>query len=91
NVIERASLLLKGDVIRPANLLLQSDHELTGGGTHRPVLDPQGIVPLHEVKKQQVLSALKACSGNKSLTAKALGISLSTLKRTLAEINLGNH
>ncbi|MCJ7593164.1 MAG: sigma-54 dependent transcriptional regulator [Desulfobacterales bacterium] len=91
NVIERASLLLKGDVIAPASLLLQGDHDLADSERSQPVLELGEIVPLHELKKRQVLSALRACSGNKSLTAKALGISLSTLKRTLAEIHVPSH
>jgi DNA-binding NtrC family response regulator len=46
------------------------------------------IIPLEEVKRQHILSALRACSGNKSLTARSLGVSLSTLKRKLREMNI---
>ena len=89
NVIERASLLLKGDVLRPASLLV--DSELDNAWIERRQTATAEIVPLHELKRQQILTALKACSGNKSLTARTLGISLSTLKRTLADINIANH
>jgi len=89
NVIERASLLLKGDVLRPAALLVNSDRE--NPWMDRKPYEAAEILPLHEMKRQQILTALKACSGNKSLTARTLGISLSTLKRTLADINLANH
>jgi DNA-binding NtrC family response regulator len=89
NVIERASLLLKGDVLRPASLLV--DNELDNAWIERRQTATAEIVPLHELKRQQILTALKACSGNKSLTARTLGISLSTLKRTLADINIANH
>jgi DNA-binding NtrC family response regulator len=89
NVIERASLLLKGDVLRPASLLVSS--ELDNAWVERRQTVAAEIVPLHELKRQQILTALKACSGNKSLTARTLGISLSTLKRTLADINIANH
>jgi DNA-binding NtrC family response regulator len=89
NVMERASLLLKGDVLRPANLLVgrESDNPWSERKHH----DVAEIVPLPELKRQQILTALKACAGNKSRTARTLGISLSTLKRTLADINIANH
>ena len=89
NVIERASLLLKGNVLRPAALLVDSDQE--DPWIERKPYGAAEILPLHELKRQQILTALKACSGNKSLTARTLGISLSTLKRTLADINIANH
>jgi DNA-binding NtrC family response regulator len=89
NVIERASLLLKGDILRPVNLLVgsESDNPWVEGKPY----EMKAIVPLQELKRQQILTALKACAGNKSRTARTLGISLSTLKRTLAEINIANH
>lgn len=89
NIVERASLLLRGDVLRPASLLANSDHDNTW--IERKHYEATEIVPLQELKRQQILTALKACSGNKSLTARTLGISLSTLKRTLAEINIAGH
>jgi DNA-binding NtrC family response regulator len=89
NVIERASLLLKGDILRPAGLLVNSGNGNASAG-NRPS-DVMAIVPLQELKRQQILTALKACAGNKSRTARTLGISLSTLKRTLAEMNFPGH
>jgi DNA-binding NtrC family response regulator len=89
NVIERASLLLKGDVLKPASLLVSS--ELDNAWVEGRQTVAAEIVPLQELKRQQILTALKACSGNKSLTARTLGISLSTLKRTLADISIANH
>ena len=89
NVMERASLLLKGDILRPANLLVSSESD--NPSVERKHYVATQIVPLQELKKQQILTALKACAGNKSRTARTLGISLSTLKRTLAEINIANH
>ncbi len=87
NVIERASLLLQGDEIRPADLLLKRapDSSLPETGPERQ--DLRGIVTLEEVKKQHILRALEGCSGNKSQAARSLGISLSTLKRKLKEMN----
>jgi DNA-binding NtrC family response regulator len=87
NVMERASLLRQGNLLRPANLLLQNDIDIPQG-TKRPWQHDREIVPLEEMKKRQILTTLEACSGNKSLTARTLGISLSTLKRTLSEISM---
>ncbi len=89
NVIERASLLLKGDILRPASLLVSDDPD--NSWADRRYSEATEIVPLQELKRQQILTALKACAGNKSRTARTLGISLSTLKRTLAEINVAGH
>lgn len=89
NVIERASLLLKGDALRPAGLLVSSDNDSTWAD--RRSFDAAEIVPLQDLKRQQILTALKACAGNKSRTARTLGISLSTVKRTLAEINIAGN
>jgi len=91
NVIERASLLLQGDTIKPANLLFQSDPEMSTSFRPQKGSGVDDIIPLDELKRQQIVSALKACSGNKSLTARTLGISLSTLKRRLAEMHAASH
>jgi DNA-binding NtrC family response regulator len=91
NVIERASLLLQGDVIKPANLLFTGDSDVPPPSKPHRVSEIQGIVPLQELSRQQITLALKACSGNKSLAARTLGISLSTLKRKLAEMDLSSH
>jgi DNA-binding NtrC family response regulator len=90
NVIERASFLYRGDEIKPGDLLIQdtfgSDRvlpaTLAGDGGRIPTLE--------EVEQRHILQVYKACEGNKSRTARALGISLSTLKRKLKTMNV-NH
>ncbi len=91
NVIERASLLLQGDEMKPAHLLFAADPDYPPASKHDKASELEAIMPLEELSKQQIIFALKACSGNKSLTARTLGISLSTLKRKLAEMSLGSH
>ena len=88
NVIERAALLLQGDEIKPADLLLQTSLSPPLEVSSRKSLNIHDILPLEEVKRRHVLSALRACSDNKSLTARSLGISLSTLKRKLKEMKI---
>jgi two-component system response regulator HydG len=87
NVIERASLLLRGDEITPANLLLHGTLNQNFPADETTRAD-QEIPSLEEMKRRHILSALEACSGNKSLTARNLDISLSTLKRNLKEMNV---
>jgi len=88
NVIERAALLLQGDEIRPADLLLQGSLSSPLEKSSQETMDIHEIIPLEEIKRRHILSALRACSGNKSLTARSLGVSLSTLKRKLREMNI---
>ena len=87
NVMERASLLLESDVIRPARLLAMPGGD--PGGEERVAFPKASreILPLEAVKRHYILSSLKACAGNKSRTARALGISISTLKRKLKEMD----
>lgn len=89
NVIERASLLLQGDVLRPAGLLLQSNVHMVLPPSRKRALNAQEVISLEEVKRNYIASTLSACSGNKSQTARNLGISLSTLKRSLREMGIG--
>ena len=88
NVIERAALLLQGDEIKPADLLLQSTLSPPAEARSQKGMSINNILPLEEVKRRHILSALKACSENKSLAARTLGISLSTLKRKLREMKI---
>jgi len=88
NIIERATLLLQGDEIRPADLLLQESLSSPAEKTSQKPMNIRDIIPLEEIKRRHILSALRACSGNKSLTARSLGVSLSTLKRKLREMNI---
>jgi len=88
NVIERATLLLQGDEIRPADLLLQNNLGPPMEDNSQKPESIHEIIPLEELKRRHIISALKACSDNKSLTARTLGISLSTLKRKLREMKI---
>jgi DNA-binding NtrC family response regulator len=89
NIIERASLLLEGDVLRPADLLVQSNAHMAPVTSRQRASKAQEVVSLEEVKRSHIVSALRLFSGNKSQAARNLGISLSTLKRNLREMNIG--
>ncbi len=83
NVIERASFLCRGSEIIPGDLLL--DNNLNLAPQKFEICRPGGdaIPTLHEVEMRHIHAVLETYSGNKSRSARALGISLSTLKRKL--------
>ena len=51
-------------------------------------ISPDGIVPLKQIERQTILSALKVLDGNMSLVAKRLGVGRATLYRKLTEYGL---
>ncbi len=82
NIIERAVILQKGPEIRPSALLLVPRHAgpaPSGGG---------GVLTLREMERRQIADALREFTGNSTRAARALGISLSTLKRKLKEYRI---
>jgi DNA-binding NtrC family response regulator len=88
NVIERAILLQKSDEIRPSRYFGAPVQ-----GSPRPQIFPppirdQRIPPLEEVERTYIQNALDALQGNLARTSRALGISLSTLKRKIKRYNL---
>ncbi len=87
NVIERACLLRQGGRIRPADILWSAPSPAAVTeevSEHRPA---GRIAPLEEVTRRHIRDALRACSGNKSRASRALGISLSTLKRKVKQMD----
>jgi two-component system response regulator FlrC len=84
NVIQRALLLAPGDRIEAAHIVF--DATVRPVPAPVPAADPTltNIVRLHEV--QAIQDALAACGGNRTETAKRLGISERTLRYRLARI-----
>ncbi len=84
NILERAFILQRGPVIRPSELLVPASRgtvPLTS--LPRNTKTSSEIMTLADVEKDCIMSALQRLSHNYSRTARALGISLSTLKRKL--------
>lgn len=90
NVMERAVILLRGEYVSEKELpptfqsLSQADAcegpgRLRQGGAEAREWDPS----LAEVEKQTILQVLDECGGNKSETARRLGITRRTLKLKL--------
>jgi len=89
NVLERAAILQHGVEIRPSEFLKSLPS--------KAVRQPQGqksvppcppAVTLDEVEKGHILAALEQHNGNFSRAARAVGISLSTLKRRLKKYGI---
>jgi len=77
NIMERTLILQHGPELRPSEFLrgslaITSTYSVAGGN---------GVTPLEKVEKDYIRQALDTYSGNYTRTARALGISLSTLKR----------
>ena len=93
NVVERAVVLTRGDVVDVDDLVLSTlkttgDTEAempTGkGGAYEPV-------PLSEVERRHILATLKSTGWNKSRSASILGIERSTLDRKIRRYDLTGH
>lgn len=84
NVLERSVILQQSDEIMPSVLLgasITGKQYLVNSKKEQAFAGP--FATLDEIEKSHILSALSAHSGNYSRAARALGISLSTLKRKL--------
>ncbi|MBI5676425.1 MAG: sigma-54-dependent Fis family transcriptional regulator [Nitrospirae bacterium] len=87
NVLERAFILQKGDVLRPSELLTTIIPQKAAQRTETES-DDETIYTFEEMEKKHIKKALEKLSGNYTRTAEALGISLSTLKRKIMEYGL---
>jgi DNA-binding NtrC family response regulator len=85
NIIERAALFIENDRIHPADLLARDSIAVNASPPTASPVDAHrmDIVPLAQMKAAYIRRALELCRGNKSQTARMLGVSLSTLKRQL--------
>jgi DNA-binding NtrC family response regulator len=86
NVMERAAILAKGAHITPEDLPLEllGNNKMEKNMTlHKGKWDPDGLLPLADVERNYILRVLREREGNKSETARILGISRSTLREKL--------
>jgi DNA-binding NtrC family response regulator len=85
NIIERVIMLREGPQLLPANLIAQHRAHVL----HPSAMDcAYDLVPLKEMERQHIRSALVRFDHNHSRTAQALGISRSTLLRKLKTMAL---
>jgi transcriptional regulator with PAS, ATPase and Fis domain len=86
NVIERCVILRQGPVLRPSLLLGADTANLSSPAPEDQESD--AIITLAELEKGHIRRALDKLAGNHTRTAKALGISRSTLKRKIRAYDL---
>ena len=82
NILERAVLLQKGAVIEPSELLGEATHSAQAS-SFVETQDREELLTLEAMENRHIRHVLDKFSSNFTRTAKALGISLSTLKRKL--------
>jgi two-component system response regulator HydG len=90
NAVERSVILLNGDYISekelPLNITQTYSEESNWVATQPSNTEPR---PLEEVEKEAILAALEASGGNKSETARTLGINRKTLHKKLKNYGVG--
>ena len=83
NIIERAVVLARGDIIGmndiPRELRKQSKNKITASS----------VKPLRELENETIIKAINAFNGNKSKAARALGITRKALYNRLKQANPG--
>jgi two-component system response regulator HydG len=85
NAVERAVVLTRSEYLAPEDFLIiqgtvASDNEALSKTDH---LNSDGHLSLEEVEKTTILKTLEAAGGNKSKTARRLGITRKTLHKKL--------
>jgi Nif-specific regulatory protein len=88
NVVERAVVLARGDVIEREDLLLTNLATLSDPGeafVAKPAYEP---ITLDEMECRHILATLNATGWNKSKTSTILGVERSTLDRKIKRFEL---
>ena len=81
NVIERATILAKGDLIEPAHLPVLGGQLPVAGPSYGLTIAPGMTVD--EAEQKLIMATLDSAGGNKTRAAEMLGISLKTLHNKL--------
>ena len=98
NVIERAAILARGDVIAPEHLAFQTRSHVVPAAKSSPPQDALLTLPevstqalssrLEDIERRELLAALDRCSGNKAEVARSLGIQRTTLYYRLKRLGI---
>jgi transcriptional regulator with PAS, ATPase and Fis domain len=78
NMVEKAMILLTADTLTPDDFILRQPSEYLTESTAQPSIS---IMPLADMEKQMIMTALEQTKNNKTKAAKLLGISRMTLHR----------
>ncbi|MHB9099874.1 MAG: AAA-type ATPase lid domain-containing protein, partial [Syntrophales bacterium] len=93
NVIERAVLLCKGDVIVPENLCLEETalSAFQGGAVSEKEEFSAGVgTTLRDMEKNLIFETLQTVKGNKTRASQMLGVSVRTVRNKLNEYQMEN-
>lgn len=94
NMMHRAVLLAKSELISPADLMMEDDEddatrEISGSADQQSLSInlPEDFLsaPLRDVERQMIFHTLEKTQGNRTHAAKLLGISVRTLRNKLNE------
>lgn len=89
NVVERSLLTAVDDTVRADDILIDATIEqLTKSDVS--IFEVEDNVPLHEVEKRYIVRTLGRFSGNRTHAARALGISIRTLRNKINEYRKEN-
>jgi len=91
NILERSLLIQKGEVICPADLLVKPTTRGNECLVDYAAPAADGIATLKEIEKRHVSLVLGRQGGSLSKTARALGVSLNTLKKKIKAYNIAVH
>jgi two-component system response regulator AtoC/two-component system response regulator HupR/HoxA len=89
NVVERAAILARGEIIEPSHLLFQEQPGGEPAAAASPA--PGGLTlssRLDAIERRELLAALEKFSGNKAEVARALGIHRTTLYYRLKKLGI---
>jgi DNA-binding NtrC family response regulator len=98
NVIERAAILARGDVIQPEHLQFAAGAERAPSPAPTPEASPaprpEAASPidldsrLDDIERRELLAALARCGGNKAEVARSLGVQRTTLYYRLKRLGI---
>ncbi len=86
NVIERSLIVQRGVAFSPSEFLGETSRHSKNAAQEIPATG--NVMTLREIERQYICRALDVFSKNYTQTARALGISLSTLKRKMGEYDI---
>lgn len=96
NVLERAAILSRGEVILPEHLAFTARSSVAGAPVGAPSAASSEQAPssidlntqLDELERHELLAALARCGGNKALVARTLGVQRTTLYYRLKRLGI---
>jgi len=88
NVVERAVILEKGELVTPQALILDSVAVAPVRGPSGEPAGVHGIVPLEQMERELVSRAMAASGGNQTRAAELLGITRDQLRYRLKKFDL---